>query len=588
MPQYRFHYYLQENKAGDNKPHVEYKTGENIPSSLGVTHSRHSDVQIVSYRTDKSNGLQSDSNTDTAPYKILLNNPLNNSPEKDASNESIVSSEASPIVVEQITIGGKKLSASVEQDFKNEYQKSESVSNITQLIEPINTNHTEDRNDDLKDEHILDQVSIQDHDLSTKQTDFTIPFKTPNSVHPDDFKYINEEAMKQNIVNKVIQNINGDHEQFNSQLNFKSTLSDKPIKIVGADSMDKEQQENYQSSHGHSNFKSQQLSNKPLRLFGYNPSVFGSLYDMQINYNRPSQVQQSSNSFNQGYTTGYGVHSDDVRPQTQPQIQPQVQSQPQFQSQAYDSSGMYISQPISTFQTGSHKVNQKLNAPTPTQPFYYYDPISMSLLPIYTNMVQNSYSTVENKPSSPSYTTMENKPSPIAQADSSKNGFNLLQILSGGSFYKGSEQAEVSQQTTIKDPVIKQESNKLEKAKPLDKAKPLETIQDKTKPTQTLMFYLHPGDLPIDLKSFTLGQQSQADCNGQTHKAPELKVDRPLQPIPLCTDCKPALALMGLPSTKSTVIQQKKSIIGPQVMPIWNGLNTSKLNYLILPNPITK
>jgi len=373
----------------------------------------------------------------------------------------------------------------------------------------------------------------------------------------------------------MIQNINGEHGQSDPRLNFKSTLSDKPLKIVETDSIQMEQQESYQPTHGHSKFKSQQLSNKPLRLVGYNPSVFGSLYDTQVNYNRPSQIQQPPNLFNQGYFAGFGTHGD-------------------IKQQAYDNSGVYYSQPSSTSpQPGNYKGNKKSNLPTPTQPLYYYDPNSMVMLPVYTNMIQNDYSITENKP-------QPTQP----QADSGKNGFNLMQILSGGSFYKGSEQAEGSQQMAVKDS-IKPEYNKFEKSKPIekhekskplethDKPKPLET-QDKLKTPQTLMFYLNPGEPPIDLKSLTsspmqltFGQQPQSDCNGKTLKTPTVKSNKPLQPIPLCSDCVPALGFMGLPSTKSAV-QQKKSIATPQVMPIWNGQTVSKLNYLILPTPITK
>ncbi|MCP6508440.1 hypothetical protein NL478_27125, partial [Klebsiella pneumoniae] len=77
---------------------------------------------------------------------------------------------------------------------------------------------------------------------------------------------------------------------------------------------------------------------------------------------------------------------------------------------------------------------------------------------------------------------------------------------------------------------------------------------------------------------FAFGQQSQTDCNSQKSKTPLMKVDKPLQPIPLCSDCEPAMGLLGLPSTKSIAVQQKKSITAPQVMPIWNGHNVSKLN----------
>ncbi|CAI6348063.1 unnamed protein product [Macrosiphum euphorbiae] len=567
IPQYRFHYYVQDNKpAVDYKsPQEENKNGEKIGSYYNIADSN-GDMRTVNYRVDKSNGLQTDVNTKVgaSPFKISLNNPVYDT-QTDVSKESTVSSEASPIVVEPLNTQEQISSKPIELDFRDEYNLAGSTEKPIKITEHVSTNQTEDRKDDVKDEQATDQVLIQDEGITIKQTEFTIPFKKPNPVNTDDFKYNDEEAIKKDIV-KMIQNINGDHEQYDPRLNFNSALSDKPLKVVETDSIEMEQQESYQPSHGHSKFKSQQLSNKPLRLVGYNPSIFGSLYDTQVNYNRPSQIQQPPNSFNQGYFAGFGTHGD-IKPQ------------------AYDNSGIYYSQPSSTSPPGSYKGSQKSTLQTQTQPLYYYDPNSMVMLPVYTNMVQNDYSITENKPQP----TQQ-------QADSGKSGFNLMHILSGGSFYKGSEQAEGSQQLTVKDS-IKPEHHKFEKSKPLethDKSKPLET-QDKLKPPQTLMFYLNPGEPPIDLKSLTsspmhltFGQPPQADCNGKTLKTPTVKANKPLQPIPLCSDCVPALGYVGLPSTKSAAVQQKKSIATPQVMPIWNGQTVSKLNYLILPTPITK
>jgi len=528
-------------------------------------------LRVENYRVDKFNGLQTDvsTNVGASPFKISLNNPVYNT-QTDASKESTLSSEASPIVVEPINTQEQKSSKSIEIDSRDEYNLAEGTDKGIKLTEQVSTNQTEDR----KDEQTTDQILTQDEGITIKQTEFTIPFKKPNPINTEDFKYNDEEAMKKDIV-KMIQNINGDHEQSDPQLHFKSTLSNKPLKVVETDTMDMEQQESYQPSHGQSKFKTQQLSNKPLRLVGYNPSIFGSLYDTQVNYNRPSQIQQPPNSFNQGYFAGFGTHGD-------------------IKHQAYDNSGIYYTQPSLTPQPVSYKGNQKSNLVTPTQPLYYYDPNSMVMLPVYTNMIQNDYSITEIKP-------QPTQP----QADTGKSGFNLMQILSGGSFYKGLEQAEGSQQMTVKDS-IKPEYNKFEKSKPLethDKSKPTEThdktkpseTQDKLKPPQTLMFYLNAGEPPVDLKSLTsspmhltFGQQPQADCNGKTLKTSTIKANKPLQPIPLCSDCVPALGIMGLPSTKSAVVQQKKSIATPQVMPIWNGQTVSKLNYLILPTPITK
>lgn len=577
IPQYRFHYYLKDDKTvGDYKPpQEENKNGGKVGPFNNIADSN-GDMRIVNYRVDKSNGLQTDMSTNVGapPLKISLNNPVYNT-QADVSKELTVSSEASPIVVEPINLQEQKSSKPIEMDSKDEYNLTDSTDKATTLIELMNTNQTEDRKDDIiKDEQVTDQVLIQDEGITIKQTEFTIPFKKPNPVSTDDFKYNDDEAIKKDIV-KMIQNINGDHEQSDLRLNSKSTISDKPLKVVETDSMEMEQQESYQPSHGHSKFKSQQLSNKPLRLVGYNPSIFGLLYDTQANYNRPSQIQQPPN--NQGYLAGFGIHGD-------------------IKQQTYDNSGVYYSQPSSTSpQPGNYKGNKKSNLPIPTQPLYYYDPNSMVMLPVYTNMIQNDYSLTETKP-------QPTQP----QADSGKNGFNLMQILSGGSFYKGSEQAEGSQQMAVKDS-IKPEYNKFEKSKPVekhDKSKPLETrdkpkpleTQDKLKPPQTLMFYLNPGEPPIDLKSLTsspnmhltFDQQPQSDCNGKTLKTPTVKSNKPLQPIPLCSDCVPALGIMGLPSTKSAAVQQKKSIATPQVMPIWNGQTVSKFNYLILPTPINK
>lgn len=511
-------------------------------------------MQSVNFRADKSNGLQTDENlkSSTLPSNIPKTDPTYRS-QIDAIKESTESSKTLPIVVEPMnTPQEQNTSRSIEMDSINEYHLTESTDKATEIIELVSTNQTEDRNDDIKDEQVTDQTSIQDEG-SSQQTEFTIPFKKPNPVNEDDFKYNDEETLKKDIV-KLIQNINGGNEQSDLRLNVKSTFSDKPLKVIGSDSMEIERQENYKSSHEHSNFKSQQLSNKPIRLFGYNPSVFGSLYDMHVDY-RPPKIQQPPNVHNQGHNTGFLDHKDDVKPQV------------------YDSSEVYHSPPSSTSQTVNHKGNQKYNALAPTQPLYYYDPNSMVMLPVYTNMIQNVYPISENKP------TTSQPP-----AGSNKNGFNLMQILSGGTFYKGSEQAESSQQMAVKD-LIKHEYNKLEKPKPSE-------AYNKSKIPQTLMFYLNPDDSPIDLKSLISSPvqlpSGQVDCNGQKLKASAVKADKTLQPIPLCSDCVPAVGLMSLPSTKSTAIQQKKSITSPQVMPIWNGKNISKLSYLILPTPINK
>jgi len=570
IPQYRFHYYVQDDKIGGRKQQEEYKNGEKVPGSYNVADSN-GDVHAVNYRTDKSSGLPIMVNIkdDVSPFKISLNNPVYINQQTDAFKDSTIS-RSSPIVVEPIRLQEQKSPKSIEMDSKVEYHMAENVSKAIQPTEQVNTNQTEDRKDDIKDEQITDQILIQDEDITNKQTEFTIPFKKPDPVNANNFKDNDDEAIKKNIV-KVIQNINEDHEQYNDpQINFKSVLSDKPLKLIGADSMETERQENYQPSRGHSNFKSQQLSNKPLRLFGYNPSIIGSLYDMQVDYNRQSQIQQPPNVNNQGYFVGFGAQSDDVKPQT------------------HDSSEMYFAHPSPPVQSGGYKENQKYNLPT--QPLYYYDPNSMVMVPIYTNMIQSTYQFAENKPLPVQPQLIQPQPTP-PQPTQPPSGFNLMHILSGGSFYKGSEQAEGSQQTAAKDKesLIKQESNKLEKLKPSE-------TYDKPKSPQTVMFYLNPsGETPIDLKSltsssmqFAFGQQPQTDCNGQKSKAPSGKADKPLQPIPLCSDCVPALGLLGLPSTKSIAVQQKKSITAPQVMPIWNGHNISKLNYLILPNPINK
>lgn len=492
----------------------------------------------------------------------------------------------------------QKYGKSIQMDSRNEYQLVKSTDKSIPLTAQKSINETEDRKDEIKDEQTTDQISIQDEGTTTiKQMEFTVPFKKPNPVNANDFKFNNNEDIKKEIV-KVIQNINGEYEQSDPQLlHFKSVLSNKPLKIFGLNSGEIDQQNHY----GHSNFKSQQLSNKPLKLFGYNPSTFTSLYDMQANYNRPSQIQQQLTPFNQGYSVGYEIHEDNVKPPT------------------YDNSGIYLAQPNLIFENGNYKENQKYNVPTPTQqPLYYYDPNSMVMLPIYTNMIQNAYPYsienkrqqaypfvdnkrppaypfIENKPQSV-YPTVENKPQsarPIVEnnpqplADSNKSGFNLMQMLSGGNFYKSSEQTESSQQTMAIKESVKQETNNFEKSK--------SETYDKSKPQQTLMLYLNPSETPIDLKSltsgpiqFTLGQQPQTNCDNKKSKPLPVKTEKPLQPIPLCSDCVPALGLMGLPSTKSTAIQQNKSIGSPQVMPLWNGSNLSKLNYLILPTPITK
>lgn len=76
--------------------------------------------------------------------------------------------------------------------------------------------------------------------------------------------------------------------------------------------------------------------------------------------------------FNQGYFAGFGTHGD-------------------IKQQAYDNSGVYYSQPSSTSpQPGNYKGNKKSNLPTPTQPLYYYDPNSMVMLPVYTNMIDQN------------------------------------------------------------------------------------------------------------------------------------------------------------------------------------------------------
>lgn len=583
IPQYRFHYYVQDDKIGEHKQQEEYKNGEKVHSSPNLADSN-GDVSVVNYRTDKSSGLPAvtvNIREDVSPFKVSLNSPVYINRQTVASKESNVL-RSSPIVVEPINTQEQKSPKSIEIDSRDEYRVIENVSKATQLTEQVNANQTEDRKDDVKDEQITEQIVIQDEGITNTQTEFTIPFKKPNPVNADDFKDNDDEAIKKNIV-KAIQNINEDHEQFDPQINFKSVLSDKPLKIISADSMEKERLESYRPNQENSNFKNQQLSNKPLRLFGYNPSIIGSLYDMQTEYNRPSQLQQPPNVNNKGYTASFGIQSDNAKSQTH-----------------HDSSGMHFSHQSPTIQTVGHKGNQKSNAPTQTQPLYYYDPNSMVMLPIYTNMIQNTYPFADYKPFSiqpqpaqplPTQSQLTQLQPPQLQAIQPQRGFNLMHILSGGSFHKGSEQAEGSQQTAVKDKesLIKQESNKLENLKPSE-------TYDKSKPPQTVMFYLNPGETPIDLKSLTsspvqlaFSQQLQADCNGQNSKEPPtVKADNPLQPIPLCSDCVPALGLLGLPSLKLAAIQQKKSIIAPQVMPIWNGYNVSKLNYLILPSPINK
>lgn len=535
-----------------------------------------------------------------------MNNPVYNT-QNEPTKDTTIPSEVSPIVVQPMNMQEHKSSKSIQMDSKNEYLV-ESTDKSTPLTIQRSSNETEDRKDDVKDEQATDQILIQDEGTTSKQIEFTVPFKKPNPVNANDFKYSDNDDIKKDIV-KVIQNINGEYEQNDPQLlHFKSILSKKPLKIFGLDSGEMDQHESYQQNHdGNSNFKSQQVSNKPLKLFGYNPSTFASLYDMQTDYNRPSQIQQPPNPFNQGYFVGYGDHEDNVKQQT------------------YDNAGIYLPQPNLMYQNGNYKGNQQYNVPVPTQqPLYYYDPNSMVMLPIYTNMIQNAYPysienkrqpaypfieikpqpahpIVENKPQ-PAYSTVQNKPQPVhpfvenkpqpAQpnvvenkpqpvSDSIKSNFNVMQVLSGGSFYKSSEQQAVSsQQMAVK------ETNKFEKSN--------SELYDKSKPQQTLMFYLNPGETPIDLKTltsgpvqFTLGQQPQTDCEGKKLMPLQVKPEKPLQPIPLCSDCVPALGLMGLPSTKSTA-NQKKSVGAPQVMPLWNGPNLSKLNYLILPTPITK
>lgn len=555
IPQYRFHYHVQGDKAETSKSHEEYRNEAKVQDPYNVTDNG-GEVRFVSYRADKSNGLQMnvDYQNGASPFMISLNNPTYSVPQINTSDEPAASSESSPIVVEPIADTQEQKSLkSIEVDAA----MTESTDKVAQLIEQLSTNRTEDRNDDVKEEQqVTDQIIIQEDDATEKQTEFTIPFKQPNPVSADDFKYDNDdEALKKNIV-KVIQNINGGghDERSDSQMNFKSDISDKPMKIIGTDSStetERQPQETYRPSQEHSSFKSQQLSNKPLRLIGFNPSIFGSLYETQPVHNKPSKVQQIP--YQQPSNAGFH-NSEDVKPLN-----------------AYDSSGTYVSQQSSNIHAGSH---QKYTLPL-TQQLYHYDPNSNSMIPVYTtNMIQNMIPVAESKPQPP------------PQADSNKNGFNFMQILSGGTFYnKGSEQqADGSQQqTATKDKVTKHEHNKMEKSKP-------------PPPQQTVMFVLNPGETPIDLKSFTsspmqltFGHQPQADCNNPKHKTPAVKIDKTLQPIPLCTDCVPTLALMGMPNAKpAAAVQQKKSIASPQVIPLWNGKNDSKLNYLILPTPITK
>lgn len=513
-------------------------------------------MKAVSYRTEKSNG-----DHENSPYRISLDNSQQNDMRKELPSSSV----SSPIVVEPLQTQDQKSSRSNEDDSGNEFQRTESVNNVPHITEQLNTNQTEDRNDNIKDEPATDHVLIQDNNTAVKPLQIRIPYKKPDPENADDFKYINEEAMKQSIVNKVIQNINEHHDE-ESQLNFKSSLSDMPLKLVSVDSIETERQKYYPPSPEQSSPKSQPLSDMPMRLFGYDPSIVGSLYNMQVHYDRPSQIQQPPNTVNQGYKTGLEAHSDDIRPQPQ----------------THDSSGAYFSQPISTIQVGSYKGNQKH-----AEPLYYYDPVSMSMLqlPVYTNMLQNTY-----------LQQQDNKANPTPPINSNKNnGFNLMQILNGGSFYRGTEQAEVSQQTAVKDSIVKQDLHKQEKAKPSEKVKLTDTKHNKIRPQQPLMFYMGPDNKPFNLNSFasnptqfSYGQQPQADCNGQSHKAPALKVDKPLQPIPLCSECNPTLALMGLSSSTSAMIQQKKSSASPQRLPLWDGQHVSKINYLIFPNPITK
>ncbi|XP_050431878.1 uncharacterized protein LOC126840283 [Adelges cooleyi] len=530
-PQYRFHYYVQDEGTGNNG--VSYKT-----------HEEYKNAAVSSFSAGQSGPV----------YKA------------DAQT---------PIVVQPIdSQAQQKTSKSIDVASKNEESGNKEGASAEQA-------GTEDRQDDDK-EVSQEQVFVQDKDETMKQpTEFTIPFKKPNSVGADDIKYggADDEAMKKDIV-KVIQNINGagiasyGSEQSDSQLNFKSGLTDKPMKTVNVDSAEADHADGQQQAH--INFKSQQLSNKPLRLFGYNPwSTFGQAYD--VDNNRPPQVASAAVG---GYYAGYG--EDSVKTLSSFDLGPA------YSYLTGPTAYQYAGGSGAGYKGGSQKYNSAA-----AQQLYYYDPSSMLMVPIYTNPISGgqTYQTyTENGVNAKPQQQPQPQQQPAAQTETgTKKGFNLMQILSGGTFYKGSsEQAEGSQTTAVKDVPTKQEVAKPDKQKLSDE-------YDKTKQLQTLMLYLNPADGPLDIKSLTsspiqlmLGQQPpQNDCVPKT-KTPAVK-EKPLQPIPLCSDCVPALGLIGLPNTKSVAIQTKKSSAPqPQVMPIWNGSNISKLNYLILPNPITK
>ncbi|XP_050540860.1 uncharacterized protein LOC126905321 [Daktulosphaira vitifoliae] len=540
-PQYRFHYFVQDDNLGHG-------------GGTHKTHDEHKNAAIVT----------------STP--VVQNGPVYN-----AQTES-----QTPIVVEStVPQIQQKSSKSIESESNDESNKT------SEKIDLTVSGRTEDRQDDDDKDSTQEQVYVQDKDESMKQpSEFTIPFKKPNTVGVDDVKYdsTDEEVMKKDIV-KVIQNINGaglysmDHS--NSHSHMKNGMSEKPMKIFNSDSIESDHVDIHSqlnNGESHINFKSQQLSNKPLRLFGYNPfSTVGSTYDMDI---KPQPIL--------GNVHGSYFYGDDA-----------VKNVP-----TYDANPMYSYYPpvyqYPGLSSGGYKGGLSKYNSAASQQLYYYDPNSMLMIPIYPNTINGQTGGYQQ--------FMDNgintKPQPSAtQLDMpNKKGFNLMQILNGGTYYKSAiEQAEGSQTTMVKDMPATQESNKQEPIK-TDKPK-APSDDDKSKPVQTLMLYLSPNDSPLDLKKLSTSpiqlmvsqQPLQNNCSPK-NKTPVVK-EKPLPlPIPLCSDCVPALGLIGLPNTKAPIAVQTKISAAspttttpqPQIMPIWNGQNTSKFNYLILPNPITK
>lgn len=339
IPRYRFHYYARDNKNGDQKQHVEYNNGENVHES-----DSNGTVQTVNYSTDNSSGLQTDiyTNASASLFKLLLNNSIH-------SNQQINNSENStmlPIYVNP----------------KNTEQKSvdsrdhlvESVDNITQLNEQITTYQPEDRLYDAKDEQVTDQTLFQNDHVTNKEFDITtIPFEKLSPINADDLKYFDDEVLKQSII-KVLQDIK-DREQSDPKLHLMSSFYTKLLKVTDAMKTKSEK-------------SCEPLSNKPLRLLGYNPETVGSLYNMKVHYNQASQTQQPH--FPEFDNRD---HNDNVK---QPQI--------------------YAS---STIQPISNQENQKFMAPlTHTQQIYYYDPNTRVMFPIPNHIIKNTYPFVENKP----------------------------------------------------------------------------------------------------------------------------------------------------------------------------------------------